>query len=592
MPNMFHASAFAALGFLAVVDACAQQPAKADAPQSVIVSSHKKASPWFRAESQHFVVYADTSRAAASALLDNMERLDHMLRVYTKPYRKANAAEQKITLYYQDRVTGLNTIDAALPADAIGLYSSCAAGVQGFGFHLGESAQDDTLSYMFEAYTRHFLYRHTDIRSPAAFIDGLAQYFASIRFTDTQMVIGKTPANVARYLNFLDEGHRYSLDYRDVLEQKTANAKNYAGDAGVKLEFAAKSWLLMHYMQSTEDQRAQLGKFLTAVYQGMPAAPAFESAFGLKVNDLSTEMWRYRRTSVKVLQVDVPELPKAVVNFNTLPEAASDVVMLDAAIKACPAKPAGEALLRAIAAEAGKFPKNDYVQMALSRAQVAYGNPQDALPWLAQAIGKNADNFDAWYLSGLANLRLAERSQDAAAAKAYVQTAQQQLLSARGLNPDAADAAYAYYRSELAGQAELTETALEGALTAWSSAREVSGFARSAALAHAYLGNAAQARVVLKNLALNPLDPETVSWANAWQQKLAAGASREAIVAGMRSEPQAAAAFKEWTIDNESVMKNVRYNAGLDAAQNYIYSQTVITPGSPEKALMSAPVKR
>ena len=591
MPNMFYASAVAALGLLAAVDAGAQQPATADAPQSVIVSSHKKASPWFRAESQHFVVYADTSRAAATELLDNLERLDHLLRIYTKPYRKANASEQKITLYYQDRVAGLKTIDAAMPADAIGLYSSCAAGVQGFGFHLGDSAQDDSLSYIFEAYTRHFIYRHTDIRSPAAFIDGLAQYFASIRFTNTQMVIGKTPANVARYLDFLDEGHRYSLDYGAVLEQKTANAKNYAGDAGVKLEFAAKSWLLMHYMQSSDEHRVRLGKFLTAVYHGTPAAPAFESAFGLKVNDLSTEMWRYRRTSVKVLQVDVPELPKAVVNFNTLPEAASDLVMLDAAVKACPAKPAGEALLRAIAGEAGKFPKNDFAQMALSRAQVAYGNPQDALSWLTQAIGKNANNFDALYLSGLANLRLAERSQDAAAAKTYLQNAQQQLLSARGLNPDAADAAHAYYRSELAGQSELTETALESALTAWNSAREVGSLARSAALAHAYLGNTAQAKVLLKNLALNPLDPDTVGWARSWQQKLASGASREAIVAGMRSEPQAGGAFKEWTIDNESVMKNVRYNAGLDAAQNYIYGQ-MVTPGSPDKALMSAPVKR
>jgi hypothetical protein len=592
MPYLFHASAFAALGLLAAVDAGAQQPAKADAPQSVIVSSHKNASPWFRAESQHFVVYADTSRAAATELLDNLERLDHLLRSHTKPYRKANASEQKITLYYQDRVAGLNTIDAAMPADAIGLYSSCAAGVQGFGFHLGDSAGDDTLSYMFEAYTRHFIYRHTDIRAPAAFIDGLAQYFASIRFTDTQMVIGKTPVNVARYLDFLDEGHRYSLDYRDVLEQKTANARNYAGDAGVKLEFAAKSWLLMHYMQSSDDQRLRLGKFLNAVYQGSAAAPAFESAFGLKVNDLGTEMWRYRRTSVKVLQVDVPELPKAIVNVNTLPEAASDFVMLDAAVKACPAKLAGEALLRTIAAKAGQLPKSDFAQMALSRAQVAYGNPQDALPWLTRAIGKNADNFDALYLSGLANLRLAERSRDAAAAQAYLQNAQQQLLSARGLNPDAADAAHAYYRSELAGQAPLTETGLESALTAWNSAREVSGFARSAALAHAYLGNTAQAKVVLKNLALNPLDPETVAWAKAWQQKLAAGVSRDDIVAEMRIEPQSPAAFKEWTIDNESVMKNVRYNAGLDAAQNYIYSQMMITPGSPEKALMSAPVKR
>ena len=589
MYNTVCAGALAALGLISFSAATAQEGAAPQATQSVTVSSYKKASPWFRAESQHFVVYADTAREATTELLNNLERLDFMLRIYTKPYRRANSSEQKLTLYYQNRVTGLDRIDGAMPADAIGLYSSCAAGVQGFGFRLGDTSRNEELSYLFEAYTRHFIYRHTDIRAPAAFIDGFAQYFASVRFTDTQMSVGKTPANIAQYLNFLEEGHRYSLDYTDVLGNKLANAKNYAGDAGVRLEFAARSWVLMHYMLSSEDQRERLGKYLIAVYQGAPPASAFEGAFGINASQLGTDMWRYRRTSIKILLVDVPDLPVATVNFSALPEAASDLVMLDAAVKSCPGKQAGEALLRKIGNEAGKFPKNDFAQMTLSRARIAFGNPAEALPWLSQAIGRNAGNFDAIYLSGLANLRLAQQSQGAAA-QAYLRTAQQQLLNARELNVDSPDAAYAYYRAELAGQSELSETALEGALTAWRGAREVGTFARSAALTHAYLGNTPQAKIVLKNLALNALDPETASWANTWQKKLAAGASRNDILAEMRVEP-AAAVVKEWTIDTSSVMDTVRYNAGLEAAQGYFSSQG-INPGSPDKAPVSSPNKR
>lgn len=589
MNHSIRAAAFAVLGIVPMSHAAAQQGAAPQVTQSVTVASYKKTSPWFRAESQHFIVYADTRREATTELLNNLERLDFLLRIYTKPYRKANSSEQKLTLYYQDRVDGLNAVDAAPPADAIGLYSSCAAGVQGFGFHLGETSQNEGLSYIFEAYTRHFIYRHTDIRSPAAFIDGFAQYFASIRFTDAQMIVGKTPLNIAQYLDFLEEGHRYSLDYTDVLAQRTANARNYAGDAGVKLEFAAKSWVLMHYMLSSEDNRGRLSKYLNAVYQGKEAVPAFESAFDLKASQLGTEMWRYRRTSVKVLQVDVPYLPTAIVDFTALPEAASDFVLLDAAVKACPDKPAGEKLLSEISGEAGKFPKNDFAQMTLSRARIAFGNPQEALPWLSQAIARNARNFDAVYLSGLANLRLAEQNQGATA-QAYLQAAQQQLLNARELNPESADAAHAYFRAELLGRSELTETGLESALTAWHSAREVGAFARSAALTHAYLGNTSQAKILLKTLALNTLDPQTAAWAATWQQKLAANASRDDILAEMRVA-QSSPPFKEWTIDTNSVMATVRYNAGLDAAQNYLYNQT-ISPGSPDKALMSTPTKR
>ncbi len=590
MHHFFSSCALAALATLAAVDAGAQQSATPAASQTVTVAGYKKASPWFRAESQHFVVYADTPREATAELLNNLERLDFLLRIYTKPFRKASTPQRKLTLYYQNRVAGLGGIDAAMPANAIGLYSSCAAGAQGFGFNLGETSQNEGLSYIFEAYTRHFLYRHTDIRSPAAFIDGFAQYFASVRFTDTQMSVGKAPPNIADYLNFLEEGHRYSLDYTDVLENKTANARNYAGDAGVSLEFAAKSWVLMHYMQSSEDLRARVGKYLNAVFQGATATSAFESAFDMKASTLGTDMWRYRRTAAKILLVDVPDLPRAVVDFNALPEAASDFVMLDAAVKACPGRQAGEALLRAIGNEAAKFPKNDFAQMTLSRAQIAYGNPQQALPWLSRASAKNGDNFDAVYLSGLANLRLAEQN-PGTAAQAYLPAAQQLLLSARGLDPESAEAAHAYYRAELLGRSELSDTALEGALTAWQSAREVGAYARSAALAHAYLGNTQQAKTLLKTLTLNPLDPQTASWAKTWQQKLAADASRGDILAEMRVEPVAATAFKEWTIDTKSVMETVRYNAGLDAAQNYFFNQSVNT-GSPDKVLMSTPTKR
>jgi hypothetical protein len=64
------------------------------------------------------------------------------------------------------------------------------------------------LTYWFEGYAFHFLYRHTTIRTPLSFIDDFALYFANTRFCDDQMAIGRTPVNVGRFLNFLKDGHR------------------------------------------------------------------------------------------------------------------------------------------------------------------------------------------------------------------------------------------------------------------------------------------------------------------------------------------------------------------------------------------------
>lgn len=111
---------------------------------------------------------------------------------------------------------------------------------------LEKTALNDTLTHVFEAYARDFLYRHTDIRLPPWFIEGFAQYFSSVRFSQQQMVVGRVPPAISRYLNFLDSGRKYSLDWEDVLAHCVANARNDGGAAGVRLEFDAKSWLLTH----------------------------------------------------------------------------------------------------------------------------------------------------------------------------------------------------------------------------------------------------------------------------------------------------------------------------------------------------------
>ena len=206
---------------VAVAMACGVAPAQTPL-SSVVVAGQRNASPWFRAESQHFVVYSNTSNEAVYQLLNQLEKLDYVLRIYTQPFLKGAEAPAKLTFYYHDRVGGVETAGAGQPANTVAMFSSCVAGVQGAGAYLSPlpvlaNAQlvrdplNENQSYLFEAYARHFLYRYTDIRAPGFFIDGFAQFFASARFSDDQMVLGRTPANMGRYLHFLDQGHSYSL---------------------------------------------------------------------------------------------------------------------------------------------------------------------------------------------------------------------------------------------------------------------------------------------------------------------------------------------------------------------------------------------
>ena len=134
----------AALCLLTAGSAAAQQSGTAGLDRVEVMGKRREVSKWFLAESQHFAVYSDARREDVTQLLDNLEKLDHLLRIYTLPSRPAEQQEPKLTLYYHDRLSDLRQIDDRMPADAVGLYSSCASGVQGFGVQLERIPRLDT----------------------------------------------------------------------------------------------------------------------------------------------------------------------------------------------------------------------------------------------------------------------------------------------------------------------------------------------------------------------------------------------------------------------------------------------------------------
>jgi len=554
--------------------AASSDPAKLD--RVAVTGSRAEMSPWLRAESQRFVVYSDAPADDVAQLLDNLEKLDHLLRLYTLPAGPAPAHEPKLTLYYPRDAADLAEIDADRPALAVGLYSSCASGAQGAGVRLEpiprlrddqleRAPQDKTLSYAFEAYARHFVYRHTDIRAPSSFILGFAQYFSAVRFSDKQMVVGRIPAALAGYLNFLDSGQGASLDYDAVLLQKLASPHNLGGAAAVRLEFEAKAWLLTHYMLSSDDRRQRMNRYLALVGQGIPAPAAFETAFEVTLAQLPRLMGLYGRQQVQAMRVDLPSLPTAAVRFQALPRASGEFVLADAALKSCPGPQAGARLLAKIAALAARFPANEFARLTLSRAQLDWGDPQDALPPLEALLSGDEANLAARTLLGMAHLRLAERG-EGEARRAHLQSARHHLQLAAGSNPLAPDIAQALFKAEVATAPEPGTATLESVTRAWQAAREVDALTRSAALAYAYAGNADDAYAALASLALPLRSDAMARWARQWQGRLETGVSRGDILAEMRAPAPADKVFKEWTMEKEDVVREITLIQGLERA--------------------------
>lgn len=551
----------------------------------LVVNGQQRAAEWFRAESPHFIVYSDTKRDDVARVLDKLERLDHLLRTYTLN-EKAVDTSPKLTFYYLKDFHDIYKIDNDYPSQAIGLYKSCAQGVQAFGAHmfyaerpnsdLQKKPENEGLSYIFAAYARHFIYRYSDLRAPTWYIDGFAHYFANTRFSDSETIVGMAPETISEYLRFLS-GHRHSLDYKDILLQNNTKGHSYAGKAGVRLEFEAKSWVLTHYILSSSENIQHFSHYLNLIAKGTEPTRAFEDAFGYKVSKLGTLLQRYNYKA-DALKTNFAAAPIGAIRFSAMPLAANDLLLQDATLKACPDAKTTQALFTKIQNTAKKFPTSDFAQMVLSRAQIDSGNPQDAIPFLTDKASETKPDFDAVYLLGLAQLRVAEKAQGDLR-KSNLESAQRNLLKACTLNPKAPEAFHAYFRAGVLAQENPSDDVLGSAILAWKQAREVNAYARTAALAHAYAEQTPEARRILTSMAQNSRDPQIAKWATSWQTRLNTDINRNELLQEMRLELAPNPQFSEWTVANTEVMDAITMAVGNESIANLIKEEQLNAKG-------------
>jgi hypothetical protein len=575
-------------------------------PQSIVVTGQRSTSPWVRAESAHMVVLSDAPRADVTRLVEHLERLDGLLRVYTDDYHAGTAGpEPKLNLVYMDDADDLDRVTGDRPMDGIALFRECADGAQGFLVHteplteledgkLATGRLDEGLSYASEAYARHFLYRHTDVRRPSAWVEGFAHYFSGVRFGAKQMVIGRTPPGVGRYFYYVDQGRPHELDYKDVLGPNPLRDLPKARAQAAEMEFEARSWILAHYVLGSSERRQRLGHFLNTIHQGGDPVAALHDSFGLDADDASFALWRYRHSAAEVLRVEQPAPVRPDIAFKTMSATAGGFMLADASLKACPARPRGEALLRSLTAEAGAVPNVEAGQLALSRARVDWGDPAAALPWLDKAARRPDAGADVQLLLARANLKLAARL-GAGARAPYLDAARTSLARARERDPGSGAVALAQLDLSLLADDAPSREALDGVLAAWRTARDSMPLARAAVLAYCYLVDAPRAEHILRMMANDTRDPAAAAWAGQFQRRLDAGLTLAAIKAEMQLAPLVNGA-SEWTLDQLSIMRDVELNAGLNDAQGFLNQQMQnnqqMQMSDPSKASANGPLRR
>ena len=543
-------------------------------PTTVVVHGDKVKRPhtWFRAESQHFIVYSNTRHSDVAALLSKLERFWFSLREFSQVDRNPPADTPKQELYYVDDEHALATIDPEAPDYAIGLYTACPDGLQGFGVHMyyGENPriplerrpENEGLSYIFQAYARDFFYSHSPQRAPLWFIDGYAQYFSTTRFDGDQAVVGLAPQALGTLLQRLGAGYLYSLDYADVLVGNDSEGRNDAGPAGLKNEFEARSWVLTHWILSSRDNVAKFQAYVAATAAGEDRVKAFKRIFDLTPGQLNHTLWVYLR-KLEAIKMTFKSLPEADIAFTDLPDSADTLLLTQAALKACPGDRYGHTLLNRARTEAPKYPDSELAQLTLARAEILYGDPAAALPWLDKTTRDTPKDAEAQYLRGRAYMAMAAKTPDDGVLAVRSQTnakAEAAFETAAEIEPKSPVVAYGFYRARVLATHTIDADSAGAAVLAYQEAPQVDAYAYAAGLAYAHLGRSDDARAAMHVVADNPRPSLWAPLARQWLGKLD-GVTRDTdiVAAAQAADPEARKGGFEgqadWTLASADVLK-------------------------------------
>ncbi len=519
---------------------------------------------WYRAESQHFILYTDVERPDAVFLLNQLERFRYVLRGFLHQEDESDTLEAKSEIYYLSQLQDLMTIPQPAYHDPIGLYRSCEDGTQAYAVHLnyaGAAAlplekrpENEGLGYVFEAYARHYLYQHSLDRSQVWFIDGFAHYFSTLRFEGNEAIIGLAPRPFARTLG--DRVSPAELNYKDVLLAKQTDIQLAQASLNAKMEYQARAWILVHYILSSPENLKKFGVYLKAVDAGTDPAKAFEAAFDMTPAKFQQVSSKLVRGELEATKATFKALPEAEVSFFTLPESADKLLLWGSALKTCPSPGEGRSFLRRIRGEAAKYPDSELARRTLALAETGWGDPNVAVAALTK--DKTPDDFEGLYLLGRAQLSLAKTSTGEARAEA-LKSARQAFAKASVIDATSTPTAWYYYRTAVMMDGKPDEDAQAAALIAWRQAPEIDTYAFHAGLVYAWLGRKDEALQALRTVANNPRGRELRPMAQAWMAKIQAGADEASLLAAMQADyPSPGGGLYETTRASADTVRGVR----------------------------------
>ncbi len=246
---------------------------------------------WYKAESDHFVVYADDREKDVKRFAEQLERFHSAMSYLTNRPVVPDSPSNRVTIFAvgdEDDVQEL----IGEGRNLVGFYIPRAGASRAFvpNIRLSSGKLDFSQVVLLHEYAHHFLWTGTSVAMPKWLSEGAAEFYATARF----------PKDGTVHIGLPAEQRAGELAYaRKVTAEELFDPELYKERHGNKLEsFYGRSWLLYHLLIFEPSRRGQFGAYWNGLVQGIEPISLAKQVFG-DLDVLDRDMDRYLKIRKK-----------------------------------------------------------------------------------------------------------------------------------------------------------------------------------------------------------------------------------------------------------------------------------------------------
>lgn len=468
----------------------------------VLFSAAPATAGWYRASSDHFVIYTDDDEKDLREFALRLERYHAAMSIQMGVNAPAPSPSNRVTVYV---VRNAGEVRKLFGSDADknlgGFYVPRAGGSFAIIPKVNSSGVEATQSELtlFHEYAHHFMYGSQSVAFPRWVSEGFAEFYAASKFEkDGSVGLGLPAAHRAGELAFA-----VNVPLTQLLDTPTylANrSKSYD-------EFYGKSWAMFHYLRFADERKGQFQKYLNLIFSGKKEIDAANEAFGdLKVMEKDLDRYIHQRR-LHYFKIMPNDLKVGEIAITPLDAGHAAIMPMIIRSKRGVNDESAKALVPEVRAIATKFPENAAVLSELAEAEFDAGNNDAAIAAADKALAVEPTNINAMLQKGYAMARLAENADDDADPKRWTKV-RSQFVKVNKLENDHPIPLINFYRTYI----EQGETPPEIAMSGLEHALELApfdvGLRMNVAQQQLFAGRNEVAIETLKPLAYSPHDSE------------------------------------------------------------------------------------